>query len=355
MRKTLTDKGVAALKPRPNATPIPTPSCAGTTSASSRRRQDVRRRHPRPDGKQVWATLGATDRMTVARPRESRRGRPSPASAPGMPAFEPKGESFEDVAAQLAEAARRTQRPALARSRSSGCWSFTSSASGRTVTFLSIRRSDVAALLDRCRGRSRRAAGRLRAQHRALDHELARGAHDNYSPPIVRGMRRQSRTRRRAAASLTTTKSARSGRRPRTSGTFGAFVRIALLTAQRRAKVLTMRWADVSDEGEWTIPQEPREKDSAGSLMLPTSRSTSSGRSRGSARTLTSSPARDDGPINGFAMMKRAFDARLSRRRHWTIHDLRRTARSLMSRAGVSSRSRRARHGPRHPRRRGRL
>ena len=31
-----------------------------------------------------------------------------------------------------------------------------------------------------------------------------------------------------------------------------------------------MRWADISDDGEWTIPQEPREKDSAGSLMLPT-------------------------------------------------------------------------------------
>ena len=52
-------------------------------------------------------------------------------------------------------------------------------------------------------------------------------------------------------------------------GMFGAFVRIALLTAQRRAKLAAMKWADISEDGEWTIPQEPREKDSAGSLMLP--------------------------------------------------------------------------------------
>ena len=30
-----------------------------------------------------------------------------------------------------------------------------------------------------------------------------------------------------------------------------------------------MRWADISIDGEWTIPREPREKDTAGSLVLP--------------------------------------------------------------------------------------
>ena len=45
---------------------------------------------------------------------------------------------------------------------------------------------------------------------------------------------------------------------------------------------------------------------------------------------------RGDGPINGFSKMKARLD-RLSGVGGWTVHDCRRTARSLMSRAGVSS------------------
>ena len=43
---------------------------------------------------------------------------------------------------------------------------------------------------------------------------------------------------------------------------------------------------------------------------------------------------RGSGHINGFSKAKAAFDAKL-KIAPWTIHDLRRTARSLMSRAGV--------------------
>jgi integrase len=52
------------------------------------------------------------------------------------------------------------------------------------------------------------------------------------------------------------------------SGTFGAFVQIALLTAQHRDKVLTMRWSDL-DDNLWRISTEPREKTHAGQLLLP--------------------------------------------------------------------------------------
>jgi integrase len=44
---------------------------------------------------------------------------------------------------------------------------------------------------------------------------------------------------------------------------------------------------------------------------------------------------RGDGPINGFSKNKSRFNAGLPRMPGWTLHDLRRTARSLMSRAGV--------------------
>ena len=52
------------------------------------------------------------------------------------------------------------------------------------------------------------------------------------------------------------------------NGTFGAFIRVALLTAQRREKLLNMKWSDL-DDGVWTIPKAPREKGTAGALPLP--------------------------------------------------------------------------------------
>ena len=44
--------------------------------------------------------------------------------------------------------------------------------------------------------------------------------------------------------------------------------------------------------------------------------------------------ARGDGPLNGFSKPKAAFDKACGVS-NWTLHDLRRTSRSLMSRAGV--------------------
>ena len=53
------------------------------------------------------------------------------------------------------------------------------------------------------------------------------------------------------------------------NGTFGALVRLLLLTGQRRDKVASMRWEDIAIDGTWTIPVEAREKGNAGSLILP--------------------------------------------------------------------------------------
>jgi len=50
---------------------------------------------------------------------------------------------------------------------------------------------------------------------------------------------------------------------------YGAFVRVALLTGQRCAKISTMRFADVSPDGVWSIPREAREKANATTLRLP--------------------------------------------------------------------------------------
>ena len=44
---------------------------------------------------------------------------------------------------------------------------------------------------------------------------------------------------------------------------------------------------------------------------------------------------RGNGHINGFSKAKRLFDAKTGIKQGWALHDLRRTSRSLLSRAGV--------------------
>jgi hypothetical protein len=50
---------------------------------------------------------------------------------------------------------------------------------------------------------------------------------------------------------------------------FGAFLQIALLTGQRRTKIATMRWEQIMQSGEWTIPAAAREKGNGRKLQLP--------------------------------------------------------------------------------------
>jgi hypothetical protein len=46
-------------------------------------------------------------------------------------------------------------------------------------------------------------------------------------------------------------------------------VKAALLTAQRLEKIVTMKWANLSDGGIWTVPHAHREKSVGGALALP--------------------------------------------------------------------------------------
>ena len=53
-------------------------------------------------------------------------------------------------------------------------------------------------------------------------------------------------------------------------GSFAGIVKLALLTAQRREKIASMKWSDVDLEtGVWTIDTEAGEKGNAGVLKLP--------------------------------------------------------------------------------------
>jgi integrase len=203
--------------------------------------------------------------------------------------------------------------------------------------FLAIRRSDVAALLDRVQDDhgARQADYVLNVVRSIMNWYATR--HDDYTPPIVRGMRRQNPGAQARARILTDDDIRLIWKQAEANGTFGAIVRTCLLTAQRSRKVANMRWADVSLDGEWSIPKEAREKDTAGLLVLP----------KAALAILVKQPrlesnpyvfaGRGSGPYRGFSQAKSAFDAKLPDVAPWVIHDLRRTVRSLMSRAGVSS------------------
>jgi integrase len=339
MRRTMTDKGVAALKPRAQRYAVPDPELRGhwirIQPSGAKSFVTVTRT---PDGKQLWTTIGATDAMPIDAAREQARAVLQRVRA-GLPAVEPKGETFGDVAANWLK--RHVEANGL-RSRNEitrlldvhvlPLW--------RDREFTTIRRSDVARLLDDVEdGHSARQADAVLTAVRSMMGWFA-SRHDDYSVPIIRGMRRQNPKAQARARILDDGEIRAIWKQAEANGTFGAIVRMCLLTAQRSRKVSTMKWADVSVDGEWTIPQEPREKDSAGSLVLPEAAlKVIRGQPRIGDNPYVFASLRGDGrPFVSFSAAKAAFDSKLpADMPAWVIHDLRRTARSLLSRAGVPS------------------
>lgn len=159
--------------------------------------------------------------------------------------------------------------------------------------------------------------------------------HDTYQPPFVQRMRRVGADQRKRSRLLLDDEIRSIWLTAENAGTYGAFLRVALLSGQRREKVTAMKWKDISPDGVWHIPSGPREKGTAGQLQLPTlALSIIKAQPR-----FASSPyvfaGRSNGPIRNFSEHKANFDKRLPPMPPWTVHDLRRCARSLMARAHV--------------------
>jgi integrase len=338
MRKTLTDKGVAALKPRAARFAYPDPELRGhyvrVTPNGAKSFVAVTLD---PHGKQVWATIGPTDRYSIEAARELAREAIKRVHA-GLTAFETppaKPATFKDVAEQwLARHVRANGLRSIRQiTRHLNAHIYPAWAER---AFLDIRRSDVAALLDRVQdNHGARAADYVLAITRGIMNWFAT-RNDDFTPPIVRGMQRRSSHAMARARILDDDEIRLIWKQAEANGTFGAIVKLCLLTAQRSRKVATMKWADISPDGEWTIPAQAREKNTAGSLVLPKAALDIIRRQD----QLGDNPhvfARRyrNGPFDSFGPAKGKFDAKLASMKPWVVHDLRRTARSLMSRAGV--------------------
>jgi integrase len=341
-RKSLTDRGIRALKPRADRYSYPDPQLAShyvrVTPSGAKSFCCVARD---PNGKQVWTTIGDCEVMPIEEARTRARDMLQRVRD-GLPAVEPRGESFADVAGNWikrhAEPKKLRSLPNIKRLLSVHVYPRWSDRS-----FLSIRRSDVAALLDRIEDRhgARQADLVLTVVRSIMNWQAART--DDYRPPVIRGMRRQNPKEHARDRILTDDEIRAVWKQAEGNGAFGAIIRLALLTGQRRTKVAAMAWSDLKiyeNTGiiTWTVPQKPREKPTGAELVLPKIAADiihAQPRIRDHAHVF---PARRrTGHAVGFSEAKRDFDAKLTGVAAWKLHDLRRTARSLMSRAGVAS------------------
>jgi len=225
---------------------------------------------------------------------------------------------------------------------------------GRLVT--DISRSDVHALLNDVRDRKiKREAGgycggpvivnRVLAVIRAM-FNWWQIQDEEFISPIVKGMAKGRETRRNRVLSDHELRILWSLLPD--FGVFGSIVELLLLTAQRKSEVAEMARSEISQNGIWTIPAE-RYKTGVPNIVSLTARARSilNRHDRYKDCDLVFS-TNGKAAFNGFGKSKRRLDdVMLAALRagapepekitlpEWRLHDLRRTAKTLMQRAGV--------------------
>jgi integrase len=236
-----------------------------------------------------------------------------------------------------------------------------------SLPMTAIKRSTVTALLDKIQARKaihpttgRPLGGavqvdRVLAQIRTLMNWHA-ARDDEFISPIVKGMAR-TKPRERARTRVLSDDEIRAlWRVTPTFGLFGSLARALLLTAQRRTEVVTMRRGAIDAERVWEI--EPADNKTKVPKFVPLSKpalteitEVAKVRDASSDFVFTTN---GDTPWNGFggplksqldqAMLAdlrkvaadRGQDPSKVELKPWVLHDLRRTAKTLMSRAGVA-------------------
>jgi len=337
-RQVLTDAQIAALPRRPATYFHPDPELQkfgirvrptgpGTYTVITR---DIYK-------KQRWIKIGTRDVMKIEDARDNARTVIRRVEK-GLEPIEPPPSKPDSVAAVIEQWLKRHVHKNKLRSATElerVCTKYILPHWGERV-FVEIKRNDIAKLLDKIEDDHGPAmADAVLSALRSIA-AWVQSRDDDYVPPFVRGMRRVPIQNRKRKRMLDDAELRRVWHAAADAGAFGAIIRLLLLTAQRREKILTLRWSDIDVGGVWTIRKEPREKDNAGRLKLTDDvLSIIRAQPRFAGNEFVFAGGRGARAFN-FSRLKADFD-RACGVHDWRLHDLRRTARSLMSRAGVLS------------------
>jgi integrase len=179
-----------------------------------------------------------------------------------------------------------------------------------------VRRSEIIRLLDDIEDNNGPGAARVASAYLGKVFNWHASRDDDFRSPIVRGM---AKPKSKARDRILNDDEIRAVWHA-DAGLFGRYLKFLLLTAVRRNEAACMTPAEVVGS-VWTIPASRMKAGVEHVVPL-------------SAAALAVLP---QGGFNGVghSRLKREFDAAVPLP-HWTLHDLRRTARSLLSRAGVS-------------------
>ncbi|GAB4371836.1 MAG: site-specific integrase [Kiloniellaceae bacterium] len=312
-----------------------------------------------PGGRQVWATLGGTeltlDEKQSGNVREKAREaiRRIKGGEPPFPAPPAKPDSFEAVATNWMT--RHVKAKGLRSERDLQrqldkyilpAW--------KKRAFAEIRKSDVARLLDEIEDdHGPVQADRVLATVRGIMRWHA-ARDDEYVCVVTGKLRRTDPKERRRKRVLDDDEIRVVWQVAAGHGPYGELVRLGLLTGQRLEKIAAIKWADVDAAGRWTIATEAREKGNGEVLPLPAlafdiirqqpkiegNPYVFAGRGKGHFKGYSKGKAALDAAIAA-ARAKAAGAKKADPAKHalpaWVFHDLRRTARSLLARAGVST------------------
>jgi len=344
-RPVLTDTMIAALPRKPVSYIKPDPECPklnvrihpATAAAFTVICRD-------DQGRQKWVKIGTVGEMTIEQAREKARTviqrikKGLPAEEPPPPP-EPVADSVAVVASEWIELHVRSNGLRTADELERICDRYITPNIGNRP-FAEIKRSDITKLLDKIqKDHGPGMADQVLSTLRSIAVWFMKRS-DDYTPPFTRDMRRTPKSSRKRKRTLDDNEIRAIWQAADEAGMFGDVIKLLLLTAQRRDKVLTMQWSDISKDGVWTVQTElneageTREKGNIGRVKLP----------KVALDIIKRQPrfvgndyvfAGNRGPKRfDLAKEKNKFDDACGVRK-WRLHDLRRTARTLMSRAKV--------------------
>lgn len=338
-RPVLTDKMIAALPRKPAAYLHPDPELP---------KHGIRIRPTGPGaytviardpyGKQKWVKIGSTAEMAIAAARDEAR-KVIRRIEQGLEPFEPpppRRDSVADVAEQWLKRHVEKNRQRTAGKKRRRVEKYILPYLGQH-DFTAVTRKQIAELLDTIEDKhGAHTADATLVLLRAMA-TWWQSRDGTYRPPFVKGMRRVPKAARKRKRALNDAELKAVWSAAGNAGPYGALIKLLLMCAQRRDKVITMRWSDIAPDGTWTIRTEQGEKGNAGSVLLP----------QAALDIIREQPRFVDNDFvfagshskrwrGSFSRSKQAFDQACGVQ-DWRLHDLRRTARSLMSRAGVLS------------------